>query len=125
LQGTARRNATADGNCCHYRFSSGQDEEREDQCRSLLGEIGRGWSEVVQQMETRFDKAIVRMLATASEPLITDPQIVAAVLQGAMAGVGRKLLESSSPEKKFGTLRRELILMAWLMPGCLFGARHR
>lgn len=69
-------------------------------------------AKIVQQMEARFDKAIVRMLATASEPLTTDPQIVAAVLQGAMAGVGRKMLESSSPEKKLETLRRELILMA-------------
>jgi hypothetical protein len=49
------------------------------------------------------------MLATACEPLMNDPQLVASMLQGAMAGVSRRLLESDSPEKQFATLRKELI----------------
>jgi hypothetical protein len=52
------------------------------------------------------------MLATASQPLTTDPQLVASMLQGAMVGVSRRMPESSAPEKQLDLLRRELILMA-------------
>ena len=52
------------------------------------------------------------MLATACEPLTRDPQLVASMLQGAMAGVSRRLLESAAPEKQFETLRQELIFLA-------------
>ena len=69
-------------------------------------------AKIVQQMGTRSNKAIVRMLATACEPLTTDPQLVASMLQGAMAGVSRRMLESGAPEKQFDTLRRELIFVA-------------
>jgi AcrR family transcriptional regulator len=65
---------------------------------------------IVQQIGTRSNKAIVRMLTTASEPLITDPQLVASMLQGAMAGVSRRLLESDSPVKHFEPFRQELIV---------------
>ena len=67
---------------------------------------------IVQQMGVRTNKAIVEMLATAREPLTTDPQLVASVLQGTMAGVSRRLLESAAPEKQFDTFRRELIILA-------------
>ena len=67
---------------------------------------------IVQQMGVRINKAIVQMLATAREPLTTDPQLVASVLQGTMAGVSRRMLESAAPEKQFETLRRELIILA-------------
>jgi AcrR family transcriptional regulator len=66
---------------------------------------------IVQQLGGRINKAIVRMLATSSEPLTTDPQLVASMLQGAMAGVSRRILESSAPEKQFDILQRELIVM--------------
>jgi AcrR family transcriptional regulator len=66
---------------------------------------------IVQQMGGRIDKAIVRMLATSSDPLATDPQLVASMLQGAMAGVSRRILESSAPDKQFDVLHRELIVM--------------
>ena len=66
-------------------------------------------AKIVQQMGIRSNKAIVRMLATASEPLTTDPQLVASMLQGAMAGVSRRLLESDAPEKQLDALRHELI----------------
>jgi AcrR family transcriptional regulator len=65
---------------------------------------------IVQQIGTRSNKAIVRMLTTASEPLTTDPQLVASMLQGAMAGVSRRLLESDSPVKHFEPFRQELIV---------------
>ena len=52
------------------------------------------------------------MLKTAREQLTTDPQLVASMLQGAMVGVSRRLLESTAPEKHFHTLRQELIFLA-------------
>jgi AcrR family transcriptional regulator len=67
---------------------------------------------IVQEMGIKSNKAIVAMLKTSSEQLTTDPQLVASMLQGAMAGVSRRLLESGAPEKHFDALREELIFMA-------------
>jgi AcrR family transcriptional regulator len=67
---------------------------------------------IVQQMGLRTNKAIVGMLASARVPLAKDPQLVASMLQGAMAGISRRLLESGAPEREFGTLRDELIILA-------------
>jgi AcrR family transcriptional regulator len=67
---------------------------------------------IVQQMGVRSNKAIVRMLATASEPLTTDPQLVASMLQGMMVGVSRRILEAGAPEKQLEVLRDELIFVA-------------
>jgi AcrR family transcriptional regulator len=69
-------------------------------------------AKLVQAMGVRLNKAIVRMLVTSSEALTSDPRVVASVLQGAMAGVSRRLLESGAPERHFDVLRTELILMA-------------
>jgi AcrR family transcriptional regulator len=69
-------------------------------------------AKIVQQMGTRFNKAVVGMLKTAAEPLTTDPQLVASMLQAVMVGVSRRMLESSAPEKHFDTLRQELIVLA-------------
>lgn len=69
-------------------------------------------AKIVQEIAARLHKAIVRMLRTASNPLATDPQLVATMLQGSMSGVIRTLLESPTPEKQFDTLREELILVA-------------
>ena len=52
------------------------------------------------------------MLATASDPLATDPQLVASMLQAAMVGVSRRMLASDAPEKQVDALRRELIFVA-------------
>jgi AcrR family transcriptional regulator len=67
-------------------------------------------AKIVQQMGVRSNQAIAAMLATSSEPLTKDLQLVASMLQGAMAGVSRRLLESGSPEKHCDTFRQELIL---------------
>jgi AcrR family transcriptional regulator len=67
---------------------------------------------VVQQMGVRTHKSIVQMLATAREPLTTDPQLVASVLQGTMAGISRRILESVAPEKHGAAMRRELTILA-------------
>ena len=69
-------------------------------------------AKIVQQMGVRSNKAIVRMLATASDPLTVDPQLVASMLQGAMAGVSRRILESGAPEKEYDSVRGELIFLA-------------
>jgi AcrR family transcriptional regulator len=66
----------------------------------------------VQQMGVRSNKAIVRMLETASEPLTNDPQLVASMLQGAMVGVSRRMLESGAAEKHLDSLQKELIFLA-------------
>ena len=65
-----------------------------------------------QQMGVRSNRAIVRMLESAADPLGRDPQLVASMLQGAMVGVSRRMLESGAAEKQFEGLRRELIAMA-------------
>ena len=68
-------------------------------------------AKIQQQMGARSNKAIVGMLESAPEPLVKDPQLVASMLQGAMAGVSRRLLESGAPEKQFESLRQELIFL--------------
>ncbi len=66
---------------------------------------------IVQQMAARSHRAIVSMLASAREPLAHDPQVMASILQGTMAGVSRRLLESSAPAQEFEDFRRELIFL--------------
>jgi hypothetical protein len=73
-------------------------------------------AKIVQQMGIRSSKAIVEMLASSREPLRGDPERVACILQGAVAGVGRTLLESVAPEKQFQALQQELILFASAYP---------
>jgi len=69
-------------------------------------------AKIVQQTGIRSNKAIVEMLASSREPLPADPELVASILQGAMAGIIRRLLESAAPENQFQTLQDELILFA-------------
>ena len=69
-------------------------------------------AKIARQMGVRSNKAIVRMLASASEPLTVEPQLVASMLQGAMVGISRRILESGSAEKEYYSLRGELIFLA-------------
>jgi AcrR family transcriptional regulator len=69
-------------------------------------------AKIVQQTGIRSNKAIVEMLASSREPLPGDPELVASILQGAMAGIIRRLLESAAPENQFQSLQDELILFA-------------
>jgi AcrR family transcriptional regulator len=64
---------------------------------------------IVRQIGMRINSAVLEMLASAREPFTKDPQLVASMLQGAMAGVMRRLLESAAPEKEFDALHQELI----------------
>jgi AcrR family transcriptional regulator len=65
---------------------------------------------IVKLVEARVNKAIVGMLTTSCEPLNKDPRLVASMLQGAMSGISRRLLESGAREKDLMELRQELIL---------------
>jgi AcrR family transcriptional regulator len=67
---------------------------------------------IAREAGIKCNKAIVALLKTASQPLMTDPELVASTLQGAMAGVSRRLLESAAPEKQFELLRLETVLLA-------------
>lgn len=69
-------------------------------------------AKIAQQMTARLNKAIVRMLETTSEPLATDPHLVASMLEGTMIGISRRILESGGAEKGVDTLRDELIFVA-------------
>jgi AcrR family transcriptional regulator len=69
-------------------------------------------AKIAQQMGRRSHQAIAEMLATAREPLMRDPQLVASMLLDAMTGVSRKLLESDAPEKQFAPVREELIFLS-------------
>jgi AcrR family transcriptional regulator len=67
---------------------------------------------IAREMGLRSSQAITAMLATAREPLTKEPQLVASMLQGAMVGIGRGLLESDAPEEHFETFRQEMTLFA-------------
>ena len=69
-----------------------------------------GWR-IAREIGARVNRNMVAMLATAREPLRQDPRLVASLIQGAMSGVSRNLLESASPEKHYPSLRRELAIM--------------
>jgi len=43
---------------------------------------------------------------------LEDAALVTSILQGVMAGLGRKLLESAEPVRQFETFRRELVRTA-------------
>jgi AcrR family transcriptional regulator len=66
---------------------------------------------ISREMSVKANRAIVAMLATANEELATDPELVSSMLQAAMAGVSRRLVESPSPELDFEKLRDELVVV--------------
>ena len=84
-------------------------------------------AKIVKQMALRMNQAIVTMLSSARQPLTKDPQLVANMLQGAMSGLSRQLLESGDPEKHFPALRDELICLAtaYLRTGVAFDSGRR
>ena len=69
-------------------------------------------AKIVQSATARLNAAMVSMLASARPALRRDPQLVADMLQGAMAGVSRRMLDSGEPEKHAAALREELIFLA-------------
>ena len=66
---------------------------------------------VVREMGARSNAAIVRMLQSSCEPLTKPAGVVALLLQGTMAGVSRRLLESDDPEGLLESVRSEMVLL--------------
>lgn len=66
---------------------------------------------IARRNAVRMNQAIVAMLKTAREGLLSDPELVASMVQGVMAGVSRRLLESDAPEKHLHAVRQELITL--------------
>jgi AcrR family transcriptional regulator len=69
-----------------------------------------GWR-IARETGARVNEAIVSMLSTAPHPMRRNPEVVASLVQSAMNGVSRKLLESTAPGKEYQPLRQELLLM--------------
>jgi AcrR family transcriptional regulator len=70
---------------------------------------------IARQMGVRINRAIVRMLDSSCEPLAADAELVAFMLQSAMVGIARSLLECGAPPERFEAVRRELITL-----GCAY-----
>jgi AcrR family transcriptional regulator len=69
-------------------------------------------AKITQQMGSRSNKAIVQMLLSSCEPLTVDAHLVAAVLQGAMVGVSRRMLESGATRQQLESLVQEVVFAA-------------
>lgn len=67
---------------------------------------------IIKRMGARTNAMIAEMLASTCDRLSKDPPVIAAMLQGALAGVSRRILESDSPHTEYQSLRQELISMA-------------
>jgi AcrR family transcriptional regulator len=59
----------------------------------------------------RVNQAIVGLLKSAPEMLMTNLQLMASVLQSIIGGVKRQLLESDMPDAQFEVMQRELVLV--------------
>lgn len=68
-------------------------------------------AKILRQLGTRSNEAIVEMLSSAREPLTKDPQVMASMLQAAMAGVSRMWLESGEAAGRVEAVREELIFL--------------
>ena len=66
---------------------------------------------ITHETGQKVSRAIRAMLATAREQLKSEPEVVTSMLQGAMNGVSRRLLESASPELDYERLRDELVFL--------------
>jgi AcrR family transcriptional regulator len=66
---------------------------------------------IVREMSLKANRDIAAMLATTTDKLTTDTQLVGSMLQATMAGVSRQLLESASPESDYDGLRDELVFL--------------
>ncbi len=73
---------------------------------------------IARQVGTRSRKAIEAMLESASEPMDGDVSSVAAALQGALAGVGRSLVESPGVVKPGVQVELEQMVCSYLRGKC-------
>jgi len=68
-------------------------------------------AKIAADAEARAKVALVGLLQSAPEPLKTDPDLMATVLQSIIAGVKRRLLEPDMPGEQFEVMQRELVLV--------------
>lgn len=66
---------------------------------------------IARRNAVRVNQAIASMLETSREGLSTDAELVASMVQGTMAGVSRRLLESEATEQHREAVRQELVLL--------------
>lgn len=66
---------------------------------------------IAQEVSMRMNEAIAEMLVSAREPLRKDPRLLASMLQGTMAGISRRLLESGRCEEECAVVRGEMIAL--------------
>ena len=67
---------------------------------------------IARTMHARSIKAMTALLQTAPEKTITEPEVVAATLLSAMAGVSRAMLEMGVTRTTMATMEKELTAMA-------------
>ena len=67
--------------------------------------------EMAREVGARMQAEIAAMLSTATEGPLANAALVASIVQGAMAGVSRRLLESDAPEHNLASYRNELVAM--------------
>jgi AcrR family transcriptional regulator len=67
---------------------------------------------IAREMGCRACDCIAAMLATAPVQLTTEPMRLAELLQGAMTGIARRLIESPHPHQLHASYRAELIRLA-------------
>ncbi len=68
-----------------------------------------GGTRIAYANSARFVTALATMLASAPEPLAKDPALIASLLQGAIAGVARRILEAPLTAAEVRSLREELV----------------
>lgn len=66
---------------------------------------------IARAIGSRTHRSVAALFATAREGLKKDPEVVASVVQAALNGISRRVLEAKSPETEVDLLREELNLM--------------
>ncbi len=66
---------------------------------------------LARQVGIQIHKAVAAMLSTATDARLRDPDLVANVVQGALTGISRRLLESENPDLNLPSLQAELTTM--------------
>ena len=64
---------------------------------------------IANEMHARLNKEMAALFASTCDPLHHEPHTMATMLQGAMIGVSRSLLESELSEERLAVLKAELI----------------
>jgi AcrR family transcriptional regulator len=69
-------------------------------------------AKVASEVGLHANQSIAKMFSSSPEPLSPEPSIVASMLQGMLAGMSRKLLESPDAASELEKMRQEMIVMA-------------